>query len=157
MKSFVTTVTFQSLLTFTCSECHRVIKKSSSRATSTTCGQSRHMIFTYLPRREKVFVIAAENGNAVAQPNLHQRAPCQAETTPHLVIYPRAQCYKKCQLYARTHKKMELPPNRSREKNLMQPADCWKGLNAHLAQPGSDRGPGYEHAGHAWPNITLTV
>ena len=51
-KSFVTPVTFQSLFTITPSECHRVIKKLSQRATCTICGQSRHMTCTYLPRRE---------------------------------------------------------------------------------------------------------
>ena len=50
-KVFVMAVTFQSLLTFTCSECRRVIKKSCPRATC--CGQSRHLAFTYLPRRER--------------------------------------------------------------------------------------------------------
>ena len=45
--------------------------------------------------REKAFMTAAENGAAAAQPNLHQRAPCQAETIPILVKYPKAQCYKK--------------------------------------------------------------
>ena len=53
MKSFVTPVTFQSLLTFTCSECHRVIMKSSLRITCTTCGQSRHLACTNLSRRER--------------------------------------------------------------------------------------------------------
>ena len=53
MKSFVTRVTFQSPLTFTCSECHRVIRKSSPRATCTTCGQSRYLVGTYLPRQER--------------------------------------------------------------------------------------------------------
>ena len=51
MKSFVTPATFQSLLTFTCSECHRVNKKSSPRATCITSDQSRHLACTYLPRR----------------------------------------------------------------------------------------------------------
>ena len=53
MKSFATPVTYQSLLTFTCSQCHRVIKKSSPRATCTTCGQYRNLACTYLPRRER--------------------------------------------------------------------------------------------------------
>ena len=53
MKSFETLVTSLSRLTFTCSECHRVIRKSRSRATCTTSGQSRHLACTYLPRRER--------------------------------------------------------------------------------------------------------
>ena len=52
MESFVTPVTFQSLLTCTCSECHRVTKKSSPRAICITCGQSRQLACTYLPRRK---------------------------------------------------------------------------------------------------------
>ena len=53
MKSFVTPVTFHSLLTFTCSMCHRVIKKSSPRSTCTTCGQFRHLVCANQPRRER--------------------------------------------------------------------------------------------------------
>ena len=41
-KSVIKSVTVQSLPNFTCSECNRVIKKSSPRATCTTCG-SRFM------------------------------------------------------------------------------------------------------------------
>ena len=50
MKSFVTHVTLQSLLTFTCSEYNRVIKKSSPKNTCTTCGQFHHQAYSYLPR-----------------------------------------------------------------------------------------------------------
>ena len=53
IKNFVTPVTFKSLLKFTCSKCHRVIKKSSPSATCTNCGQSRHLACNYLPRRER--------------------------------------------------------------------------------------------------------
>ena len=78
---------------------------------------------------EKVFVMAADNGAAVAQPNLHQRTLCHAEAIPHLVKYPRAQCYKKCQTCIRRHKKMELPPNRFHRKiqatnRLLEGAPC---------------------------------
>ena len=53
MKSIGTPITFQSLLTLTCSECHRVIKKSCPRKTCTTWGKSRHQTCTYLLRRER--------------------------------------------------------------------------------------------------------
>ena len=53
MKSFVTPVTFQSLLTFNCSECHRLIMKLSPRVTCTTCVKSQHLACNYLSRRER--------------------------------------------------------------------------------------------------------
>ena len=65
--------------------------------------------------RERVFVIAVENGAAALQPNHHQRALWQAETIQHLVKYPRVQCDKECQLYTRRRKKMELPPDQPTE------------------------------------------
>ena len=46
IKSFATPVTFQSLLTFTSSVSHRLIKKSGPRETSTTSGQSRQLACT---------------------------------------------------------------------------------------------------------------
>ena len=52
-KSFVTPISIPNLLTCTCYECHRVIKKSSPSATSPTCTQSRHLACTYLPRQER--------------------------------------------------------------------------------------------------------
>ena len=63
MKSFVTPITVLSLSTSTWSECHRVIKKSSLRATCTSCGQSSYLVCTYLPRHERGSIqLAAKNG-----------------------------------------------------------------------------------------------
>ena len=78
--------------------------------------------------REKIFIMAAENGAAVKQPNLHQRVQCQAETIPHLVKNLRAQCHKKCQLYTWRHKKMELPPDNYTTEDT-------KRLSYHLTNP----------------------
>ena len=113
MKSFLTTVNFLSLLTLTRSECRRVIKI--------------YLTCTYLPRLEIAFAMTVENGAAVAQPNLHQRVLYQAETIPHLIIYPRSQCYLKCELFIRRHKNMMLRHDQSCIKNRGSQATAERG------------------------------
>ena len=136
MKIFVAPVTFQSLLTITCSECHSVIRKSSPRETCATSGESRHLACTYLQRRERESICyGCREWRCSAQPNLHQRALCQAETIPHPVKYPRAQCCNKCQLYTRSHKKMELPPTNHTEKICCNQSTAGKGSMLSLHNP----------------------
>ena len=114
MKSFVIPVTILSLSTYTCFECCRVIKKSILRAICTTCGQSCHLAWTYLPRRERESILYdCREWRCCAQHNHHQQAPCQAETITLPFKYPKAQLDKKSQLSIKKHK-IGVPSKESR-------------------------------------------
>ena len=97
---FLTPVTVPSLLTFTSSECHRVIRSQvQEQHVPPEVNPDTWPAPICLDEREKAFVMPVENGAAVEQPNIHQRALCQAEAIEHPVKYQRTQWYKKCQLY----------------------------------------------------------
>ena len=130
MKSFVTPVNFHSLLT--CSQCHRAIKKSSPRATCTTCGQTRHLACTYLPReRESIRdgsrewrcsgTVQSPSTSTMPSPN----HPTPSEICESTMLQEVPIIHLKTQSY---------------RENLTQSTHSWKGLRAQLAHLAYDRG-----------------
>ena len=122
MKSIMEPVTFQSLLTFTSSECHRIIKKSSLIATCTTCGLSWHLASTCLPTREREGICDGCRewrccGTAKSPSTMLQEVP---------IIYPKTQ-------------EDGVTTQPIPQKKFKQPTDYWKGPHAQLAQTGSNR------------------
>ena len=76
----------------------------------------------------------------MAQPNIHQRALCQAETITSQIAESTM-----LQEVPIIHPKTQDDGVITRpilQKNPKQPADCWKGSHAQLAQPGTESGPG---------------